>query len=335
MKMAPASLVALTFGTLLALSCPCLPASLAGPNEELPFGFVPLEWVTGLLKKSLSPSGRYVILAARGSVRVYDSVEKIQEAKRALEELQNAPATLVMELTVRTGARRVTRQQYPSEEPALSYEVLVPRRYDPTRIFENSGGGVTIVPGLPRDFDSRRVESGAIVKRSPSGYATLTPEVRLSETGLEGGVVRKFNGSALLGRPVALTVSRKVSDPRALREWAVRHGAIPGNEPDWAVAGAEFIVTPALSNGYLSLQVVPQIVVSASDGRHVVRRIPISDYATGFLAQRNSVMPMQAMAANDPEFYALFLGVKLTEGESQTLMSLGAKVQYIEQSGAK
>ena len=329
------SLFSVAILALLLPSKPCLSAAPAGPHEDLPIGYLPLDWVNGVLKKTLSPGGRYLILAANGSVRVYDSIEKMQEAGRALEELQNTPATVQFELTVRTGARRVTHQRYPSEAPALSYEIPTPGRYDATRIVEHSGGGLTIVPGLPRDFTSRRVEAGAIVNTSPSGYATLTEEVRLAETSLEGGVVRKFSGSSPMGSSVALTVLRKTGDVLALRDWAQRHGLISGNEPDWAVAGTEFMVTSLLSNGCLSLQVVPQIVVYAGDGRSPLRRLPISDYATGFVAQRNTAMPMQAAPSSESEFYALFLGARKVEGDSVTLITLVARVQYIGQPRAK
>lgn len=298
------------------------------PNEEVPIGFLPLDAVKNTIEKTKSPGGRYVILPANGTVRIYDSPGKIQETKQAIEALQSVPAMVSIALTVRTGARRVTRQQYPAQEPVHSYEVPIPRIYDPTRIVEPAGGGLIIVPGQPRNFTTRRVEPGTFVNISPSGYTTLSPEVRLGETSLEGGVARKYVGSTAIGKSVAFPVLRKVEDPRALHDLARQQGAIAGNEPEWAAAGTELSVTPALSNGYLSVQVTPQIIVSTADGR-AIRRIPVSNSGTSFLAQRSTKMPMETAPAGDAEFYRLFFGAKENGAEAVTLFSLTAGVQHI------
>src|ERR1035437_10472355 len=63
-----------------------------GPSEDVPIGALPADAVKMAMQKSLSPQGRFVILAATGVVRIYDTPDKIAAARAALEAMKNAPA---------------------------------------------------------------------------------------------------------------------------------------------------------------------------------------------------------------------------------------------------
>ncbi|MGB8170380.1 MAG: hypothetical protein WCF18_22955, partial [Chthoniobacteraceae bacterium] len=217
-------------------------------TEELPIGFLPMEWVKSALQKTLSPQGRTVLVTPTGPVRVSDREEKVAAARRTLAEMQQAPALVPVELSFSTTAQRVV-QRLPVEPPVVSSGIPVPNRYDPPRIIQNSAGGVTIVPSMPRDFRTRNVGPGTVINPSPTGYQTQNSEVRLTETVTTGGITRRFASSLVLGKPTMLSVVRQVPDVAALRTLAEKYGAIPAAEPAWTAAGTELLVRPELSGG--------------------------------------------------------------------------------------
>ena len=312
----------------------CLPTFASGAEpqasyEDLPVGYLSVEAVKTVLAKALSPKGRYVILAGTGMVRIFDGKDKMETAKLALEELKNSPAIVSMEVTVKTGMHRVTRQQYPSEQPIHSYEIPIPRNYDPPRIVEHPGGDVSIVPGLPRNFKTKNLEPGTIVNVSPTGFATLDPEVRMSETSVEGGVTRKLIGLCAAGKSLAMTVLPRVADPAALRDWALSQGVITSSEPEWTAAGTELLMTPDISTGILSLHLVPQIVTYPADRTKPVRRFPFSACATTVFIDRGKSTTIEELPHADSEFYSLFFEGKPSKGDVLTFISLAAGVQYI------
>jgi hypothetical protein len=83
-------------------------AGATGPYEDVQIGALPAEAVKQTLQKTLSPQGRFVILATNGTVRIFDSPQKIAEARAALEAMQNAPATVSFAIDIKTGMHKVT-----------------------------------------------------------------------------------------------------------------------------------------------------------------------------------------------------------------------------------
>ena len=269
-------------------------AAAQGVAEEVTIGFLPAEWVQAALQKTLSPQGRATWVTPTGPVRLVDEGAKIDAARRALEELQKAPALVPLELSFTTTARRVV-QRLPAEPPVVDYGIPVPDRYDPPRIIQHANGGVTVIPAQPRDFRTRKVGAGTAVNPSPTGYQTLTPEVRMNETTtVQTGLARRFTASTVPGKAVLLTVQRQVPDAAALRALALKHRAIPETEPAWTAAGTELQVTPQLSGGALVVNIVPQIVLPAAAPGQAVRRIPFSPPAPLACSRRVARRPARA-----------------------------------------
>jgi hypothetical protein len=303
------------------------------PYEELPIGYLPAQSVKATLRKTLSAQGCYVILPSTGTVRIYDDGAHVQAARLALETLQQAPANVSLEIRVITGLHRVARQSVPVGEPALDYEFPYPQNYAPSRIQNSySGGPIIVVPAQPLNFTTRRVGPGNTVNVSPSGYRTLDSEVRIGETSLEGGVTRRLTGSAILGRPTILPVLANVPDVPSLRAWALAHRAISENEPPWSAARAELVVTPELSNGVLSLNVVPVIAACVEDRRQPPRRIPLAGCTTTVLIDRaTGSAAVERMTGTDPEFYQVFFGAKEFSDDTLSSVSFTAGVRYLNQ----
>lgn len=297
-------------------------------TDEIPIGFLPAEWVNSGLRKSLSPQGRATMVTPTGPLRVTDTAERVEAVRQTLQQLQQAPALVPVELSFATTARRVV-QRLPVEPPVVSNGIPVPNRYDPPRTIQNGAGGVTIVPSMPRDFYTRNVGPGTVVNPSPTGYQTQNSEVRLTETVATGGITRRFAASMVLGKPVALAVSRQVPDVGALRALALKYGAINDGEPAWAAAGTELLVRPELSGGSLVVNVTPQIVVSPTAPGQAARRIPLSACAAGVLVARGAPGSTGMLPKTDPEFYRVFLGTPQAVDDTVTALTVTAQVQYV------
>jgi hypothetical protein len=316
----------------LVLSAAALIASAAAPvvTEEISLGFLPMDWVASALQKTLSPQTRTALVTPTGPIRITDHGENIAAARQALEQMQKAPAVVPVEISFSTTARRVV-QRLPVEPPVVSSGIPVPDRYDPPRIIANPGGGITVVPSQPRDFRTRNVGPGTVVIPSPTGYQTLTPEVRMTETETvtAGGPARRFSASTVPGKPVLFTVVRQAPDAAALRALALKYGAIVEAEPAWAAAGTELLVRPEISGGSLVVNITPQIVLPPSAAGQAGRRIPISACAAGVLIARGAPGNTGILPKTDPEFYRLFLGAPQAAEDTFTSMTVTAQVQYV------
>lgn len=297
-------------------------------TEELPIGFLPIDWVKNALQKTLSPQGRTVLVTPTGPVRITDAEDKVAAARLALAELQQAPALVPVELSFATTARRVV-QRLPVEPPVASSGIPVPDRYDPPKIIQNAAGGVTVVPSMPRDFRTRNVGPGTVVNPSPTGYQTQNSEVRLTETVTTGGPTRRFSASLVLGKPVSLAVLRQVSDVAALRALAVKCGAIADGEPAWTAAGTEFLLRPELSGGALIVNVTPQIVLPPVVAGQPARRVPLPACAAGVMIARGAAGSTGMLPKTDPEFYRVFLGAPQAVDDTVTTLTVTGQVQYL------
>lgn len=296
-------------------------------TEEMPIGFLPNEWVKQALQKHLSPQGRTSMVTATGPVRVTDAEERVAAIRNALANMQRAPALVPVELNFATTTERVV-QRLPVEPPVIDRGIPVPNRYDPPRIIAGPGG-VTVVPSQPRDFTTRNVGPGTVVNPSPTGYQTLTPEVRMSETVVTGGITRRFSASTVLGKAVALAAVPRIPDVEALRTLARKYGAIGDSEPAWTAAGTELLVRPELSGGALVVNITPQIVLAPSATGQAARRLPLTACAAGVLIARGAPGSSGLLPKTDPEFYRVFLGIAQALDDSITALTVKADVQYL------
>lgn len=297
-------------------------------TEELPIGFLPMEWVKSALQKNISPQGRTVLVTPTGPLRLTDREDHVAAVRRALGAMQQAAALVPVELGFNATASRVV-QRLPVEPPVVSSGIPVPDRYDPPRIIQNSAGGVTVVPSMPRDFRTRQVGPGTVVNPSPTGYQTQNSEVRLTETVPTTTALRRFTASTVPGKPIALTVVRQVSDPAALRALALKQGAIADTEPAWTAAGSELLVRSEITDGSLVVNVTPQLVVATAAPGSAARRIPLPTCAAGVLIARGAPSQTGLLPRTDPEFYRAFLGQLQLADDTVVSLSVKADVQYL------
>jgi hypothetical protein len=378
-------------------------SAVAAPYEEVPAGYLSASVVSTTLRQTLSPQGRFVIMPTTGNVRIFDTPEKTQAARLALEQLQSGPASVSVAITVTTGLRAVTRQTV-TQSSAFEYDVppgppliggVRMGNYPPAQMPPQPGvqmqlpgqpvvqpqmpppqqglpgqpglpaqpakpgmpgmppqnigqpqmpgqppGQMPGQPGLPPQPNMPRpmppaVAPGAFMQPPQGGYTTFGPEVRITETSMEGGSTRRYSGTSGPGKLLTLSVQPRVADPAALHDLAVKYGAVPANEPAWTAAGTELLVTPDFSSGSLTLQVVPQIVISTGEAQQPPRRVPVKVCIATVVVSRRATTTFDGLPGANGEFYRLFFGAMEATDDTTTRISVSADVQYLAQPVVK
>ncbi len=312
-------LLCITLG--IAVLCPLaalaetLPPGSAATlvREDVSVGFLPLGWVAPELRKALSPQGKFQYLSLNGPVRITDAPARIEAVRRALAELQAAPAIVPVDLSFTTTTTRTVRRSAPLT-PSEMTGIPVPSRYDPPRIIANGNGSVTVIPATPH-FEKPRDLSSSV-------GAVIEEEVR------DAAVARRFSASLVLNKRVDLPVLRASTDTAALRALALQAGAIDATEPVWLAAGTELSLRAELSVGVLILNVTPQIVVTGAPGA-APRRIPLLTCAGAVPIKRGDPPATGTLKNVDAGFFRTFLGTPQVEDGTLAALKVEASVNYI------
>jgi hypothetical protein len=164
------------------------------------------------------------------------------------------------------------------------------------------------------------------------GYVTGT-QVTVQTSSLEGGVTRNFAGSTVFPKPVAVTVCAKVSQPDALRDWALKNGAATAGDPAWVSAQTEIVVTPESADDGVILNLLPKITATGADG--VARDYPVRVCATSVLIKRGTPATFDGFPGSDPDFYRLFMAAEESTQDALASITVAAGVQYVGQPGDK
>ncbi len=285
-----------------------------GSYEDIPIGALPADAIKSALQKSLSPQGRFVILIANGTVRVFDTPGNIAQARKALVALENGPALVSFAFIIKTGMHKVTKVTSSGAGPSIP----VPATYSPPQVVSN-GRGYVVIPSMPTSY----------VNESLGVQETIT------QTSVEGGVPRQFAGSTVFPRPVAMTVCPKAPDPAGLHDWAVACGAVPKDEPAWTAARTEILVTPQYADNGMELTLQPQVVVPAADGS--LRVIPLRVCRASTIVKQGAPVALDGFPGADPDFYRLFLGAAESTADAISSVTIGAAFDYsaLEQQPAQ
>ena len=283
-----------------------------GPYEDVPIGALPADVVKGIVQKSLSPQGRFVILAVNGTVRIFDTPQNIAQARQALEAMQNSPAMISFAFIIKTGMHKVTTVS--SSGPAV--EIPVPSTYAPPQVYQ-TGRGYIVTPAYPTSFTNEVVGE----------------QTTITKTSVEGGVPHRFAGSTVFPKPVAVTICAKAADPAGLHDWAVKSGAVPQNEPAWTAARTEILVTPEHADSGMILNLQPQVVVAAADGSP--RVIPLRVCTASVVVKQGVGTAFDGFPGADADFYRLFLGAQESTEDALTSVTVGAAIEYLPEQGDK
>ena len=145
---------------------------LAEPTlkKEIDVSFAPLEKVKPILEPVLSPQGKFLMLANKGTVLVIDTPGGILAAGQAIAAAQFPPAEVALEFQFVTGL--------PSRKTSITVgqEVPFPTAFAPPTIMVGPNGTVTgFVPATPTEFRTRNigVTSESVSTVNPDGSIQL------------------------------------------------------------------------------------------------------------------------------------------------------------------
>lgn len=307
---------------------PLLAALLAGAPSapagtvDIPIGFVPPAWVVEGVRKTLSPQGRFVVLNANGVVRVTDSDEKIAEVSRVLAGLQKAPSIVSLNLTFITyGKKTVVHPNVAAS--GGGDEFPFPRKFSPPKIIQSPNGSVTVIPTQPSEFTSRTAGASTRVTQN---VTTEEPTKQLA---------RRILASSVPEKPAPVPLLAKVADVKALRDFAVRLGAVNQDEPVWTAASTELLVKTELVGPELRVTVTPQIAVPGAAAGQEPRRIPVKACSAEISITRSIPAPTGRLPKADAEFYRLFLGLPPGAPDDFTALNLTGEVRFVGGQPAK
>lgn len=278
---------------------------VSGTYEDIPLGALPADVVKSLVQKNLSPQGRFVILIANGTVRVFDTPQNIAQARKAMSDMQNAPALVGFEFIIKTGMHKVTKVT--SSGPVEGFPV--PQTYSPPQIYP-SGHGYVVIPSTPTSFTTE----------------TFGPTTTITQTSIEGGEAHRYGGTTVFPKPAAVTICAKAPDPAALRDWAVKNGAAPESEPAWTAARTEILVTPEHADFGMIMTLQPQVVVTSADGKS--RVVPLRVCTASVTVKQGTPVVLDGFPGADPDFYRLFLGAQESTADTISSVTIGAAYDY-------
>jgi len=223
-------------------------------KKEIDVGFADMEAVRPLLKGVLSPVGKFVLLANKGSVIVIDTPEGIAAAERALGGDAMPKPNVALDFQFITGL--------PPRNTFISVvrEVPLPVEFAPPRIIGGYGGQpFTVIPATPTKFEKRDIGVTNETTRYVNPDGSMTMDIRQEVTEFEGFV---NYGSAILpaGGVGTLPVSNGVSDPNFFNPF-INSGDINLPIISTTRITTSIVVRPRVNLGVVSIDVMPRLTV--------------------------------------------------------------------------
>lgn len=222
-------------------------------KEEIDVGFASIEAVRPILKQVLSPTGRFVLLPAKGSVLVIDDPEHIAAAKAALAGGALPNPVVALQFAFRTGLPRRTRI-------VMGQEVMFPTSWDPPQISTTAigPGPFPVTPAHPTNFVKRTigVTSDSVATVNPDGSVTM--DINVENSQFEGFV---NYGSTILpaGGVGVIPVNGQVGNPGFFQPLIPNHILL-------LIIGTtristSVVVRPRVEKGIVNVDMIPRFTV--------------------------------------------------------------------------
>lgn len=158
-------------------------------KKEIDVGFSDIETVRPLLKKSLSPIGKFVMLPGKGSVMVIDTPDGILRAEQALLAAELPLPDVALDF------RFVTGLPPRKQQLTVAQEVPFPVEYAPPTIIVGPSGPTAVIPATPTRFQKRNIGVTSEVSSSINPDGSITLDIDFENSEFEGFV---NYGSAVL-----------------------------------------------------------------------------------------------------------------------------------------
>jgi len=185
------------FIAFAALFLLCLSSPAQEIRKELPTNHASVDLLRPILKKVLSPQGRFVVLPNKGKVLVIDTADKVRAAELALATMDSPAPDVLLDFAINPGnkAPRKTRILNP---PEAWSDFPYPTAYLPPRIpnVVGFGGNFVVTPAHPTGFKRRKVGYILETQGTVNTDGSVTLDINSSNTQFAGFI---NYGSAIFG----------------------------------------------------------------------------------------------------------------------------------------
>lgn len=276
-------------------------------KKEIDVSYADMETVRPLLKGVLSPAGKFVLLANKGSVMIIDTPEAIAAAERVLAGDAIPKPEVAMDFQFITGL--------PPRNTFIAdvREVPLPVEFAPPRIVGayTPGQPYTVVPATPTRFEKRNigVTNETTSYLNPDGSVTM--DIRHEETRFDGFV---NYGSAILpaGGVGTIPVSNGVRDPNFFNPF-INAGDINLPVISTTRITTSIVIRPRVNLGVVSIDVMPRLSVvpdreAGEDFEPYSTDLP--QYQTVIDVKNRELARVYGFTGADDEFNRRFFGVE-------------------------
>lgn len=302
----------------------CLPSRAQEIRKELPTNHASADLLRPLLKKVLSPQGRFVVFPTKGTVLVIDTADKVRAAELALATMKSPVPDVLLDFAFNPG-NKVHRKSRLLNAPESYGDFPFPTAYLAPRIVANGAGGYIVTPAHPTGFKRRKVGNILETQATANADGSVTIDINASNTEFAGFI---NYGSAVFGSRAQgiIPVNGQIADPRFFGP-VINTGPILMPIFDTTKISTQIIVRPSVSNNIITVDMIPQLKILTSVEPGVAGKvISLKQYRTSLLIQNGKVGAVNGFKGASPEFNRRFLGGK--EGsEGHTSIKIRAQVQ--------
>lgn len=314
----------ISFIAVVALFVFCLSLGAQEIRKELPTNHASAKLLRPVLKKVLSPQGRFVVFPTKGTVLVIDRPENIRAAELALATMASPLPDVLLDFAFNPG-NKIPRKSRILTSPESYGDFPFPTAYLAPRIIPNGAGGYIVTPAHPTGFKRRKVGNILETQATANADGSVTIDINASNTEFAGFI---NYGSAVFGSGAQgiIPVTGQIADPRFFGP-VINSGPILMPIFDTTKISTQIIVRPSVSNNIITVDMIPQLKILTSVEPGVAGKvISLKQYRTGLLIQNGKIGAVNGFKGASPEFNRRFLGGK--EGsEGHTSIKIRARVQ--------
>jgi len=272
-------------------------------KKEIDVGFASIEEIRPILKKALSPQGKFVMLPGKASIMVIDTPQNILAVEAALAAAALPTPDVALSAGVQTGLPPKRTQL------TVGREVFFPTEYNSgTLLVDPLGGGFTVIPPTPTKFVKRNIgfTSDTTSTVNPDGSVTL--DINTEHTEFEGFI--NYGSAILPGSGVgSIPISGQTGNPQFFTPF-LNNGGINMPIISTTRISTSIIIRPRVSQGIISVDMMPQLTVEVSEPGVEDVVVNLKQFQTTLNVKNKAVGRVRGFNGASEEFNKNFLGVK-------------------------
>ncbi len=231
-------------------------------KREIDVSFAQMDQVRPILKKALSPTGKFVMLPSKGAVLVIDDAANIAAAERALAGALPKP-NVQLAFAFQTGL--------PSRRTRIEFgrEVFFPTAWEPGQIpnVVRGPGPYPVTPAHPTGFQKRLIGTTSDTITTDNGDGTVTLSVNMENTSFDGFINYGSPINLVGGQIGTVPVAGQVGDPTFFQPFIENRILMPIIST--TRISTTVVIRPRVKQGVVNLDMMPRLSVYTGEGAEV------------------------------------------------------------------